>query len=173
MKNETLHDANADTRTLGELLDDIEVAMLVSHAPDGSLVSRPLATLQIDPEGDLWFFTHASSGKVDDIARDPRVNLSYARPGKHLYVSVVGRAEVVRDRARIEALWTPQAKIFFPGGKDDPDLVLLKVQVEGAEYWRASGGLLSQAVKLVRALAGEGPQDLGENRTLNVREARG
>ncbi|MFB9068754.1 pyridoxamine 5'-phosphate oxidase family protein [Pseudofulvimonas gallinarii] len=172
MQNDT-RNANAEVQTLAELIEDIEVAMLVSRAPDGSLVSRPLATLQADPDGALWFFTHASSGKVDDIAGDPRINLSYARPGKHLYVSVTGRAEVIRDRAKIDDLWSTQSKIFFPGGKDDPDLALLRVEVDSAEYWRSTGGLVGQALKLVRAIAGDGPQDLGENRTLDVRAAHG
>lgn len=173
MKNDTHDDASAEVRTLGELIDDVEVAMLVSRAPNGSLVSRPLATLQADSNGDLWFFTHAGSGKVEDIARDPHVNVSYARPGKHVYVSVVGTARVLRDRAKIDELWSPQSKIFFPDGKDDPDLALIKVEVESAEYWRGAGGMVQQALKLMRAMTGDGPQDLGENHTVNVRGLTG
>lgn len=167
MKNDA--DANADVRALGELIEDIEIAMLVSTAPDGSLVSRPLATLQTDFRGDLWFFTRADSGKVNDIVRNPRVNVCYASPDKGVYVSVVGSALVLRDRAKIDELWHPRALTFFPDGKDDPDLLLIKVQVDSAEYWRQAGGLVHQALQLMRAVTGEGPQDLGENRELHVR----
>lgn len=160
---------DADIRTLGELIADIPVAMLVSTAPDGSLVSRPLATLEVDFDGDLWFFTGASSGKVDDIEREPRVNLAYADADAGVYVSVVGTAQVLRDRARIDELWQPQAAAFFPGGKDDPELRLLKIRVESAEFWRHDSGLVSQALALMTAVTGAGPQDLGENRELHIR----
>lgn len=158
-----------DVRTLGELIAGIRIAMLASTAPDGSLVSRPLATLEVDFDGDLWFFTSATSGKVDDIARQPRVNVAYADPDDGLYVSVVGTAQVLHDKAKIEALWHPQATIFFPGGKDDPDLRLLRIRVDSAEYWRRDSGLVSQALALMSAVTGAGPQDLGENRELHIR----
>lgn len=173
MNNDTPPDARSDVHTLGELIEDIEVAMLVSRAANGNLVSRPLATLKADEAGNLWFFTSAASGKVDDIARDPHVNLSYAHPGKHLYVSVVGVASVLRDRARIDELWSPAMRTFFPAGKNDPDLMLLKVEVESAEYWRSASGLVHQALQLMHAMTGDGPQDLGENHTINVRGLAG
>ena len=168
MKNDA--NAHADARTLGELIDDIEIAMLTSTAADGSLVSRPLATLQTDFHGDLWFFTSLDSGKVDDIMRNPRINVAYADPDDHVYVSVVGTASIERDRARIEELWHPRARTFFPEGKDDPHLVLLKVEVDSAEFWRNTSGLVHQALQLMHAVTGGGPQDLGENRVLNLKD---
>jgi general stress protein 26 len=169
MDTHASHSDNDDVRTLGELIQGIRVAMLVSVAPDGSLVSRPLSTLDVDFDGDLWFFTSAASGKVEDIERQPRVNLAYADPDSGVYVSVVGTAQVLHDRARIDALWHPQATVFFPGGKDDPDLRLLRIRVESAEYWRQDSGLVSQALALMSAVTGSGPQDLGENRALHIR----
>lgn len=165
------NEANAtdDIRILGDLIDDIEIAMLVSLTADGTLVSRPLTTLQADFRGDLWFFVSASSGKMDDIASHPRVNLSYANPDTHLYVSVVGNARVLRDRTKIAELWHPAAETYFPDGPDDPDLRLLKVEVESAEYWQKSGGLVSQALRLMHAVTGSGPDRLDENGELNIR----
>jgi len=84
-------------------------------------------------------------------------------------VSVVGTAQVVRDRGKIESLWHPQATVFFPGGKDDPDLRLLRIRVDSAEYWRHDSGLVSQALALMTAVTGGGPQELGENRELHIR----
>ena len=64
----------------------------------------------------------------------------------------------------------PASAHLLPEGKDDPHLVLLKVEVDSAEYWRNSSGLMHQALQLMRAVTGEGPQDLGENRVLNLRD---
>ena len=117
----------ADTRAehiaqLAELIKDVEVAMFTTTGVDGRLYSRPLATQQVTFDGDLWFVITADSPKVAEIALDPHVNVAYASPSKNTYVSVAGRARIVDDRAKIEELWSPAMKLFFPGGKDDPNL---------------------------------------------------
>jgi len=125
MKNES--HATADLEKLGELIDGIEVAMLTTHAADGSMVSRPLQTLEFDSSGELVFFTAADSRKIEEMRANPDVNLAYANPGKQIYVSVRGNATIDRDRATIDELWSAMQKIFFPQGKDDPNLVVLRV----------------------------------------------
>ncbi|MFC4727537.1 pyridoxamine 5'-phosphate oxidase family protein [Coralloluteibacterium thermophilus] len=161
MKNEA-----EDTRefgTLSELIEGIEVAMLTTRARDGGLVSRPLQTLEMDAQGDLYFFTAADSGKVEELLAHPEVNVAYADPSRQRYVSVRGRASIERDRARIDALWTPAAKAFFPEGRDDPDLAVLRVRVESAEYWDSPSTFVGRAIGFARALAGEGPKALGDH----------
>jgi len=159
---------NEDTRKLGELIEEIEVAMLTTVGPDGTLVSRPLNTLKVDSAGTLLFFTDAGSGKVHDLKAKSKVNVAYADPSKHTYVSVTGHATVVRDRAMIDELWKPSHKAFFPKGKDDPDLAILRVDTHSAEYWEASGNFIGRAIDFGRALSGEGPDALGEHGRLNV-----
>src|SRR5262249_31710190 len=123
----------ADTRAehiaqLAELIRDVEVAMFTTTGVDGRLYSRPLATQPVAFGGDLWLVITADSPKVAEIALDPRVNVAYASPSKNTYVSVSGRARVVDDRAKIEELWSPAMKLFFPGGKEDPNLRLIHVR---------------------------------------------
>jgi general stress protein 26 len=166
---ENLANATDDIRMLGELIEGIEIAMLVSVAPGDALVSRPLTTLQSDFQGDLWFFVNATSGKIDDIAMHPQVNLSYADPEQHLYVSVAGTARVLDDRNKARELWHPGAETYFPGGPDDPELRLLKVEVESAQYWQKSGGLVSQTLRLMHAITGSGPEALDDNGELSIR----
>jgi general stress protein 26 len=122
-------------KTLGALIKDIKFAMLTTVEDDGSLRSRPMATQQAEFDGDLWFFTGASSAKVGEVQRDRQVNVSYADTDGQRYVSVSGTAQLVRDRAKIKELWNPIFKAWFPDGLDDPDLALLKVAVERAEFW--------------------------------------
>jgi len=167
MKTETA--THSDMETLGELPEGIEVAMLTTRAADGSLVSRPLQTLLFDGKGTLYFFTAADSGKVDELLADSEVNLAYAHPGKHRYVSVRGRARVGRDRARIEELWSFVQKPFFPGGKDDPNLVVLSVRIRDADYWEAAGNFVSRALDFTRAIVSDNPSDLGEHGKLSAR----
>lgn len=161
MKTDTI--ANGDLATLADLIDGIEVAMLTTRAVDGSLVSRPLQTLKADASGDLCFFTAADSSKVDELLADARVNLAYAHPGQQRYISVRGTASISRDRALIEELWSLAQQAFFPGGKDDPNLVVLRVRVRDADYWEAPGNLVSRALEITRAIVSDEPGDLGEH----------
>lgn len=122
-------------RKVALLIRGIKVAMLTTVAPDGSLHSRPMATQEVDFDGSLWFFTRASSTKVDEIRHDADVNLAYSSPEDHRYVSLSGKATVVRDREKARELWNPSHRMWFAQGLDDPDLVLLRVDVDVAQYW--------------------------------------
>jgi general stress protein 26 len=165
MKNET--QSTDDLRKLGELIDGIEVAMLTTHAADGSMVSRPLQTLEFDAGGELVFFTAADSRKLDELQANPDVNIAYANPGKQVYVSVRGTAHIDRDRATIDALWSPVQKIFFPQGKDDPNLVVLRVRVRDAAYWEPAGNFIARALDFASGMLSKEPHDLGKHGTLS------
>jgi general stress protein 26 len=122
---------------LSELIRGIKVAMLTTVDDDGCLRSRPMQTLNQEFDGTLWFFTEANSAKVHELEHDRHVNLSYAKPDDNKYVSVSGKASVVRDQAKMRELWSPIQKAWFPKGLDDPNLALMRVDVEKAEYWDA------------------------------------
>jgi general stress protein 26 len=160
------HDRQSAVKKVAELIKDIDIAMLTTVEQDGSLRSRPMSTQQVEFDGDLWFFTSATTPKVGEIQRDQRVNVSYANPGKQRYVSVSGVATLVRDRAKIEELWNPVLKAWFPKGLEDPDLALLHVRSEQAEYWESPSGFIAQAVGLAQALATGKEANEGENEKL-------
>ncbi|MEG0184293.1 MAG: pyridoxamine 5'-phosphate oxidase family protein [Stenotrophomonas sp.] len=154
---------------LAELIKDVEVAMFTTTGVDGRLYSRPLGTQQVAFDGDLWFATAADSPKVAEIALDPRVNVAYASPSKNTYVSVAGVADVVDDRSKVEELWSPAMKLFFPGGPDDPNLRLIHVRAETAEYWDGPGTLLGSALSFVLSAVQDEPAPLGDNGFIDLR----
>jgi general stress protein 26 len=160
MENDAPRD-DADLQKLGELIDGIDVAMLTTQAADGSMVSRPLQTLKLTPEGDLVFFTAADSAKVDQLTDDLDVNLAYADQDARCYVSVRGRARIDRDQALIEELWSPAQNVFF-SGKDDPNLAVLRVRVRDAMYWESAGNFVERALDFARGMWGSEPGDLGK-----------
>lgn len=138
---------------LWTLVKDIRMAMLTTLDPEGGLRSRPMATQQKDFDGDLWFFTRASSGKVDEAQMHSEVNLSYANPNDNRYVSVSGTAQLIRDQAKNKELWNPLLKAWFPKGLEDPDLALLKVHVQRAEYWDSPSSTMVQIAGFLKAIA--------------------
>ena len=150
-----------DTAKLWDMIKSIEIAMMVT-ADDGVLRSRPMAMSQKEFDGTLWFFTRASAHKVTEIESEHGVNLAFANPTRQNYVSVSGKASLVQSRVDIDAHWAESVKVWFPKGKDDPELALLKVTVDQAEYWDAPSSMMLHAYGYVKAtLTGESPQPGG------------
>jgi len=97
-----------DLQKLREMVKDIDFCMLTTIDEGGDLHSRPMSVNgDIDPDGDLWFFTSATSHKVLEVKHSPGVNVSFADPKNQRYVSISGTAELVRDRHKIEEV-TPE-----------------------------------------------------------------
>jgi len=152
---------------LNELTEDIDFCMLTT-IDGGHLRSRPMSTQQFEQDGVIWFFIDDHSHKVQELAKDDRVNLSYAKPGDSKYVSVSGRAEVVKNETKMKELWNPILKAWFPDGLDDPTLALLKVDVEKAEYWESTSGKIVQLLGFVKSLVTGQEAGWGENRKVDL-----
>lgn len=157
-----------DIKKLGELIEGIEFAMLTTVEPDGSLHGRPMATQQVKFDGDLYFFTHASSPKAVEIEHESKVNVAYADPENQKYVSISGTARLSRDRKKMEELWTPELNVWFKDGLDDPDLALLKVTVEQAEYWDSPSSKVARVYGYVKAIVTGQTDAIGENKKINM-----
>lgn len=146
---------------LKEMLEDIDFCMLTT-VKQGKLHSRPMSTQELDENGNLWFFTSDNTRKADEVAADDRVNVAYSAPDDNKYVSVFGTAKILHDRAKMEELWTPAHKAWFPDGLDDPHICLIKVDVEDAEYWDAPSSKIVQIAGFVKALVTGTEADYGE-----------
>ncbi len=157
-----------DIEKLGKLIKDIKVAMMTTVETDGKLRSRPMWTQQQEFDGDLWFFTETTAPKVFELRQDSQVNLSYADSGSQTYVSVSGSGELVRDRKKLEELWNPLYKAWFTEGLDTPNLGLIRVRVEKAEYWDSPNGKVVQLVGFVKSLATGERVDAGENKKVDL-----
>jgi general stress protein 26 len=156
-----------DLEKLRELVKDIDFCMLTTVDEQGDMHSRPMsANGDIDPNGDLWFFTGASSQKVIEVRKSPKVNVSFADPANQHYVSITGTAQLVRDRKKIEELWKPEFKMWFPEGQDDPDVALLRISLEKAEYWDSPSSTIGYALSFVSSLVSGKEADFGENKKL-------
>ena len=162
---------DADTtpvELLKRLVEDITDAMLTSRARDGALDSRPVQVLQIDADAAIWFFTNAASDKVGEIRSDPHVNLAFADTSHKRFVSVAGSAQVMRDPHKIDELWTPAQTVFFPRGRDDPSLALLKVTPDSARYWDGNESALGMLLKFGKAVLRREASDLGVSGRLDL-----
>jgi general stress protein 26 len=157
-------------KKLLELVKAIDFCMLTTIAEDGSLHSRPMSSNgQIEANGDLWFFTYADSAKVTEVEHAEQVNVSFSAPDRQRYVSMSGTAKTVRDHAKMQELWKPELKAWFPKELDEPEIALLKVTVETAEYWDAPAGWIAKTIGFVKATTTGQPADSGEHEKLNLK----
>ncbi len=158
---------------LAHLIRGIKTAMLTTASADGSLRSRPMATLEGEFDGTLWFFTRADAPKVGEVQQEGQVNVSYADADEQRFVSVSGRAVLVLDREKIQELWNPVYKAWFPKGLDDPQIALLRVDAEKAEFWDAHSSAMVQLISLVKELTTRQSYQPGENQKVDLSETRG
>lgn len=160
--------ASEDHQTLWNMIHDIRYGMLTHRHAGGMMHSCPLTTLNKSPDDKpvLYFFISRKSEMASALAADANVNVSYAHPGDDRYVSVSGTAAIAEDQAQKEALWSPVAKAWFPGGVNDVDLALLEVSIHHAEYWDVSESKMVQLAKMATAALTGKPPELGEHTTL-------
>lgn len=155
-------------RKLWSLIKDIEIGMLTTVDDDGTLRSRPMATQKVEFDGDLWFFTYGSSPKADEVQREQQVNVSFADPDNNTWVSVSGVGQIVRDRQKMEQLWNPILKTWFPKGLEEPDIALLNVAVTKAEYWDSPSNALVHLYGFVKSQVTGAPPNPGDHDKIDL-----
>lgn len=146
--------SNTERTQLGHLLKGFSVAMMTSANGHGALVSRPMAALEMDARGALWFFTPAHAAN----ARHPRrINLSFSDKSGATYVSLSGIAEVKLDRERSHRLWTPLGQDWLPEGSGPSDVALLRFVPQMAEYWDTANHKMVRLFAMPASVVGGGP----------------
>jgi general stress protein 26 len=158
----------ADLQKVSGLIKEIRVAMLTSE-DGGHLRSRPMVAAQKDFTGELYFFTRAGAAKTGEVQHNHQVNVSYADAGHQNYVSLSGTADILHDRNLIEAHWSEGMRTWFPKGKTDPEIAILKVTVVQAEYWDAPSSTMVYLYGYAKAAITGTPPHPGGNEKLAIR----
>ncbi|QDA61876.1 pyridoxamine 5'-phosphate oxidase family protein [Hymenobacter jejuensis] len=152
-----------DVTKLIERIKDIKIAMLTTYDEDGTLHSRPMYTQEPEKDGTLWFFTEKDSAKIYEVRKENHVNLGYSKPDDNLYVSISGKATVTSDKELIKKYWSEGLRAWFPKGQEDPNIALLRIDIDRGEYWDQPSSLLVRAFGYVKAVTtGERYQPTGD-----------
>ena len=154
------------TKKMWSMMKDIGFAMMTTEDGD-NLRARPMVAAQKEFDGSLWFYTRVSSHKVDEVQGDQRVGVTYAEPSKQEYVSLSGKARLVRDKAAITEHWQESMRTWFHKGTDDPDIALLRVEITEAEYWDAPNSKMIHAYGYVKAVLTGSPPNPGGNEKIS------
>lgn len=140
-------DRAQEIQKLHELIKNIDYGMFTTVDDDGSLHSYPMSKSgEINPEATLWFFTYAASHKVTEIEHHEQVNVSFSSSEQQRYVSISGTTQLVKDRNKMRELWKPELQTWFPKGLDEPDIALLKVNINQVNYWDSTSSFKPQTI---------------------------
>lgn len=163
--------ATDSTTKLWELIKDIKYGMFTAHHGNGHLHSRPMTTLNRDDDRGyvLWFLMARDSEPALDIEGAPEVNVSYSDPGRDGYVSISGTARIVDDAAKKKALWSPMVQAWFPGGMSDPQVALVAVTINHAEYWDVKTNKATKLYEMAKAAVTGTQPSLGEHGQVRMR----
>ncbi len=151
---------------LGAMIKDSSVAMLTTFdEEEGLLKSFPMSPLEMCEQGAIWFFTDPNSSKVKHLQV---MNLGFSNEPDSTYVSISGHGEIVDDQSRIEELWTPFARPWFPDGVHSSNLALLKFVPESGEYWDAPNSKMVRMLATAASIVAAKPIGMGDHGKLNA-----
>ena len=160
---------HSELDTFYRMVDGIEAAMMTTRRADGHLHSRAMATQKRADGADLWFVTREGAEKLDDLARDPHLNLAYYKEKTREWVSVSGTGVASRDHAKIAELFAPDWKMWFPadgdpshGTPDDPRMVLIGVTVHAAVFLEINKPRPAVLYEMVKGWVTATEPDLGQ-----------
>lgn len=150
-----LHNTKA-IKKLQDLVSGIKTCMLITSGKSGKHATRPMAVIDTDSQGSIWFFANRQSNKIKDIEQDQQVQLIFSHPGKDIYLNINGRASIIDDKQYIKDKWSPVAKAWFPDGIEDTELCLIKIKADEVHYWDTESSKLGTIFKLaVSAVTGK------------------
>ena len=151
-----------------ELAEDVKFCMLATTDSTNNLYGRPMTTMQIEDDGTIWFFTSDHTKSAVKAKEDEKVCLNYAHPGKSTYLTVQGTSHLVKDKKKMEELWTPVLKAWFPNGLEEQDIALLKVTPEQAHYWDTDASKLVVLFSMMKSAITGTTGDTGNHGELNI-----
>jgi general stress protein 26 len=154
---------SADVDRVWSIIEEISICMVTTHS-GGTMRSRPMHVFPDRDENCLWFVTDNRGEKGHEISEAADVCLSFANPTDNTYLCVTGRAEMISDAKKAEELWSLEAQVWWPGGPHDPNVRVLRVVPERAEYWDTRGSSMVVSLKLAVARMTGSEPSLGDNK---------
>jgi general stress protein 26 len=144
---------NQNVSKLVELVKEVRTCMLITIEKYTDLLAgRPMEITKIEDDGTLWFFTKATSQKIDELEQNKQISLAIVNEHKNIYLIIHGKADFSYDYDKMKELWTPLMKAWFPRGIDDPEIMLIKVTPSEASYWDSSASKMIVLLNMVKAI---------------------
>lgn len=138
-----------DQKDVVRILRDSKYVMLTTALPDGKLLAHPMVPQQVTDDADVWFFIGLDGDQASALRQNPHVNIAVSEAGN--WLSVAGLVEFVDSQAKVDHLWNDEAAAWFDGGREDPNLGLLRVVGDSAQHWGLKGGKVAGIAQMIKA----------------------
>ena len=159
-------ESNENIQKVRDIIKGTRIAMLTHVDEDGRLVSKPMATQEVDFDGTVRFIAERASDQGMDIQKNPNENVAYS--GNGAWVSLSGTARIVNDTDKLRELWSSFTGSWLEGGPENPNNVLIEIDADTAEYWDTPGGSkVTQVANLIKAKVTGNTVD-GENEVVDL-----
>ena len=135
---------------------------------DGSQGFQPMTAFVESEDGRIWFYSKTGSDLARAVQGGGEAMLIVQARDQEFQACLRGPIEPRLDRGRIDRWWSPAVAAWYPGGKDDPELILLCFEPQGAEIWVSERGPLKFAWEISRANAERREPDLGGRARLDL-----
>jgi general stress protein 26 len=135
------------------LLKDLPIAFMITV--DGSdIVARPIGVVGDHSkfDGSVWFITDRRSRKVQAIQAGAATTLLFQNDRDGVYLHLKGHAAVVEDAAKLQELYTPVQRTWFPDGLDDPHMTLVRFDATAADYWDGHASMVRLAAAFAKSV---------------------
>ena len=139
-----------------EMVKHQRICMFATHLSEIPFSVCPMTAQEVSEDGHILFLSAADSDHNQKILLDSRVQLTFSNVSNSEFLSVYGKATISKNREKIDRIWDPLAKAWFPNGKNDANLTIIEVFPEDAYYWDTKDGKIVSMVKIVAsAMTGE------------------
>ena len=150
-----------DISRVWDIIEKVRIGMLTTRFA-GGLRARPLEARADRDAGIIWFVTDVRGAKDEEIDAAHDIGLVFFDEDDRTYLSITGRASVTCDTAKAKRIWRKTDDIWLPGGPDDPNVHVLRVEPLKAELWDGPSSAAGVALEFAKErLTGEKP-NLGE-----------
>jgi len=160
---------NQQVEKLVGMVKGANICMFITDEKDTeNLSGRPMGINKIDDDGTMWFFTKASSYKVDEIKESKKVSIAIINESNNNYLMIHGTAALVNDKSKMKELWNAIMKAWFPLGLDDPDMTLIKVTPTEVNYWDSSSSKMVVLFNILKSIVTGKEYKEGEHGKINL-----
>lgn len=111
------------------------IAMLIADFKLKSPTVCPMTVKGIDEQGVLWFLSTKASEHYTSIEGDSKVLLTFSNESDQQYLSVTGLGSHINTTTVIDAIWSEKDAKWYDNGREDDNVVALKVDITDAFYW--------------------------------------
>ena len=128
--------AKLSLKSIAQSMRKIDICMMVTQIGRNELNSRPMSNNKdVTYNGSSYFFTFEKTRKIKELKKNPAVILNY-EGAKDMFISITGRARLIRSKKSFEEHWVPDLEQWFRKGIDTPGLVLIHIKGKKLRYWQ-------------------------------------